>query len=143
IKTSGGSGELSKPGINPGSYTVNESSLGGFSFTSLECTTTGGATVTKSSAEAKITIPITGGATVTCTYTNTKQEPKLSITKEASPKTNSKVGDVITYTIVATNTGNVTLNNVSVKDEPAREDVSCSEAMPSTLAACKPIPCTG
>src|SRR5439155_5710200 len=143
IKTSGGSGELSKPGINPGSYTVNESSLGGFSFTSLECTTTGGATVTKSSAEAKITIPIKGGATVTCTYTNTKQEPKLSITKQASPTTYSKVGELISYTIVATNTGNVTLSNVSVEDKPTLEGFSCSPSIPATLAPGASITCTG
>src|SRR5438067_1879230 len=48
-----------------------------------------------------------------------EQKPKLSITKEASPKTYSKVGDVISYTIVATNTGNVTLNNVFIGDEHA------------------------
>src|SRR5438094_5327794 len=74
---------------------------------------------------------------------NTKQEPKLSITKEASPKTYSKVGDVITYTIVATNTGNVTLNNVFVEDEPALEGFSCSPAIPTTLAPGKSITCTG
>ena len=44
IKTTGGTGEQSNPGIVPGSYTVTESSLpSGWNFTSLECTTTGGA----------------------------------------------------------------------------------------------------
>src|SRR5205823_322097 len=72
-----------------------------------------------------------------------KQEPKLSITKEASPTTYSKVGDVITYTIVATNTGNVTLSNVSVEDKPALEGFACSPSIPATLAPGKSITCTG
>src|SRR2546427_71154 len=72
-----------------------------------------------------------------------KQEPKLSITKEASPTTYSKVGDVITYTIVATNTGNVTLSNVSVEDKPALEGFSCSPTIPNTLAPGTSITCTG
>src|SRR5260370_37931701 len=55
-----------------------------------------------------------------------KPEPALSITKEASPTTYSKVGEVISYTIVATNTGNVTLSNVSVEDKPALEGLKCS-----------------
>ena len=43
-------------------------------------------------------------------------DPKLSITKTASPTTYNAVGQVITYTIVAKNEGNVTLNNVAVED---------------------------
>src|SRR5437763_15634755 len=72
-----------------------------------------------------------------------EQKPHLKITKEASPTTYSKVGDVISYTIVATNDGNVTLSNVSVKDEPALEGFSCSPAIPTTLAPGKSITCTG
>src|SRR5437763_5913570 len=72
-----------------------------------------------------------------------EQKPHLKITKEASPTTYSKVGDVISYTIVATNDGNVTLSNVSVKDEPALEGFSCSPTIPTTLAPGKSITCTG
>src|SRR5439155_818365 len=72
-----------------------------------------------------------------------EQKPHLKITKEATPTTYSKVGDVITYTIVATNDGNVTLSNVSVKDEPALEGFSCSPTIPTTLAPGKSITCTG
>ncbi len=44
------------------------------------------------------------------------QTPSLSVTKTASPSSYDSVGDVITYTIVVLNTGNVTLTNVSVTD---------------------------
>ncbi|MCL6261071.1 gliding motility-associated C-terminal domain-containing protein [Aquiflexum sp. TKW24L] len=44
------------------------------------------------------------------------QSPALSITKTATESTFAAVGDVLNYTIVVTNTGNVTLNNISVTD---------------------------
>src|SRR4029077_16571236 len=70
-------------------------------------------------------------------------EPALSITKKATPTTYSKVGEVISYKIVATNTGNVTLSNVSVEDKPALEGFSCSPSIPATLAPGASITCTG
>jgi hypothetical protein len=75
IMTSNGTGQQVNNGINPGTYTVNETTLpGGWNFTPpLTCTTTGGATAApdvSTQTQADITIPTSGGATVTCTYTN-------------------------------------------------------------------------
>ena len=44
------------------------------------------------------------------------QNPHLSITKTATEANYDSVGDVIHYTIMATNDGNVTLHNVTVTD---------------------------
>ena len=44
------------------------------------------------------------------------QNPHLAITKAATEANYDAVGDVIHYTIVATNDGNVTLHNVTVTD---------------------------
>ncbi|MCH7407757.1 DUF7507 domain-containing protein, partial [Belliella aquatica] len=44
------------------------------------------------------------------------QSPSLTITKVATEQSYDAVGDVINYTIVVTNTGNVTLTNVAVAD---------------------------
>ena len=59
-----------------------------------------------------------GGAAETCANKDVpaSQTPHLSVTKSAVPASYSTVGDVINYTIVATNDGNVTLNNVTVTD---------------------------
>src|SRR5205085_12028066 len=87
-----------------GTHKITQADLDAGKVEDTACTTATGAS--EQCASAKVTA---------------KPEPKLSITKEASATTYSKAGDVITYTIVATNTGNVTLSNVSVEDKPALE----------------------
>ncbi|RIW11651.1 DUF11 domain-containing protein, partial [Algoriphagus lacus] len=47
---------------------------------------------------------------------NADQNPFLDITKVADNKTYDAVGNVITYTITVTNTGNITLNEIEVSD---------------------------
>jgi uncharacterized repeat protein (TIGR01451 family) len=53
----------------------------------------------------------TGSETV-----NAVQQPELTVTKTADVGTYDLAGDVITYTILVTNSGNVTLNNITVTD---------------------------
>jgi uncharacterized repeat protein (TIGR01451 family)/gliding motility-associated-like protein len=54
-------------------------------------------------------------ATATATVTSI-QTPGISLTKTANPTTYSQSGDQISYSLVVTNTGNVTLTNVSLRD---------------------------
>ena len=67
--------------------------------------------------------------------------PALSITKVATEQSFDAVGDVINYTIVATNTGNVTLASVSVTD-PSVGDLVCTPASGSSLAPGESLNCT-
>ncbi|PSK96914.1 DUF7507 domain-containing protein, partial [Cecembia rubra] len=46
-----------------------------------------------------------------------EQNPSISIEKTADKTSNIQVGDLITYTYVVTNTGNITINSVNVTDE--------------------------
>ena len=70
------------------------------------------------------------------------QNPHLSITKTATEANYDSVGDVIHYTIVATNDGNVTLHNVTVTD-PNVSNLSCTPATPvADLAPGASITCT-
>ena len=69
------------------------------------------------------------------------QSPALSITKVATEQSFDAVGDVINYTIVATNTGNVTLASVSVTD-PSVSDLVCTPASGSSLAPGESLNCT-
>src|SRR5436190_7660413 len=70
------------------------------------------------------------------------QTPHLSITKVATEPNYSAVGDVIHYTIVATNNGNTTLNNVDVTD-PNVSNLTCTPTTPAAdLAPGGTINCT-
>ncbi|MBW4362185.1 DUF7507 domain-containing protein, partial [Flavobacterium taihuense] len=61
------------------------------------------------------TCPITTDCP-SCTITPLTQSPKLELIKTTSTINYSVVGDVIKYTIIVKNTGNVTLNQITVKD---------------------------
>ncbi|MDH7444065.1 DUF7507 domain-containing protein, partial [Aquimarina sp. 2201CG14-23] len=55
----------------------------------------------------------------TITITNLTPLGDLAVTKVADQGLFTTVGDVITYTIVVTNTGNVTMNNITITDANA------------------------
>ena len=60
------------------------------------------------------------------------QSPHLAITKAATETNYDSVGDVIHYTIVATNDGNMTLRDVTVTD-PNVGNLSCTPANGSSI----------
>ena len=89
-------------------YTITQADLDGGSVYDTATASGGGAT----SDEAT--------ATVTAT-----QSPALSLVKTATPATYSTVGQVITYSYVIKNTGNVTLTGTfSVNDDKATVTVT-------------------
>ena len=55
----------------------------------------------------------------TATVTTEAAAAKLSITQEAEPTSGVAVGDTITYTVVVTNTGNVSVKAGTLKDDHA------------------------
>jgi uncharacterized repeat protein (TIGR01451 family) len=69
--------------------------------------------------------------------------PDLNLTKAASPPGYTGPGENITYTFVATNTGNVTLNAVSITDpKPGLSALTCTPGQPTTLAPGASMTCT-
>jgi uncharacterized repeat protein (TIGR01451 family) len=84
------------------------------------------------------------GAAPVCDDVDTPgdQNPALDIVKSDGDATYDAVGDVINYTIVATNTGNVTLHNVVVTD-PNVSNLVCLPSLPvGSLAPGAQITCT-
>ncbi len=89
-----------------------------------------------------------GPLTDEVTLTGPPQNPAITLEKEASPTSFSTVGETITYTFTATNTGNVTLSDVEVSD-PRIPSLSCSVATlvppvpPAAPSAANQLVCTG
>src|SRR3990170_3398227 len=107
----------------PASYVVTQADLDAGSFTN---------TATADSTE---TGPDTDSETVTLTQT-----PSLNVVKSETSSGPNGVGDPITYDLVVTNTGNVTLTNVTVSDPQATVGV-CAPVQPGTLAPLASMTC--
>ena len=65
------------------------------------------------------------------------QNAVLALTKtdDLNPANYDTVGQVVTYTLTTTNTGNITLHNVSVSDTPALTGFSCTPDGPGRALA--------
>jgi uncharacterized repeat protein (TIGR01451 family) len=81
------------------------------------------------SAAASLSVPAT-------------QAPHLSLTKVASPTSYDAVGQVVAYTLVATNDGNVSLTEVAISDSML-EALDCTPAQPAALEPGDSLTCTG
>jgi uncharacterized repeat protein (TIGR01451 family) len=79
----------------------------------------------------------------TCAHAdvNADQNPHLTIVKDVTETTYDAVGDVLHYTITATNDGNTTLDAVNVTDTTAT-GLSCTPANGSSLAPGAAMNCT-
>ncbi|MFD2610688.1 CshA/CshB family fibrillar adhesin-related protein [Deinococcus taklimakanensis] len=113
-------------GLSSGTYTVTQAAVAGWKLTGLSCTPSGSATM--DSASGKVTVALTDGADVTCTYTNT-QLPNVSLTKyvrntavqdQKFSATSSQAlpGQILQYCIAFNNTGATAGNFVLVDAFP-------------------------
>jgi uncharacterized repeat protein (TIGR01451 family)/LPXTG-motif cell wall-anchored protein len=70
-------------------------------------------------------------------------EARIELVKTADPVEVDEVGEVVTYTLVATNTGNATLTNVQVSDPlPGLSALNCDAAAPVALAPGDELRCS-
>ncbi|WP_411267849.1 beta strand repeat-containing protein, partial [Pedobacter sp. AK017] len=101
----------SASGTATASYTITQGDIdaGGVSNT---------ATVTGTAPDASTVSDVSGTAQDNDTPTNTPltKSPAIALVKTASVGGTGAVGDVISYTFTATNTGNVTLSGVNIND---------------------------
>ncbi|MDN3205975.1 DUF7507 domain-containing protein, partial [Algoriphagus sediminis] len=71
----------------------------------------------------------TASATVTAA-----QNSGISLTKTANPTTYDQAGDVITYTLIVENTGNVTLTNTTITDPLTGQNDNVGDLQPGQMA---------
>jgi uncharacterized repeat protein (TIGR01451 family) len=140
-------GQIVVSNLVPGQYTSTEAATPDWVLDSIVCddlqsqNASSGNTGTRTA-----TFNLDPGETVKCTFTNLLA--KLTVVKTASPQFYFKAGEVITYTVTATNTGAATLTNVGVTDvltAPTTPAVpmTCSPTLPATLAPGASVVCTG
>ncbi len=94
-----------------GTYALSETTLAGYTASNWVCT--GGAATTATS----VTIAV--GNNATCTITNTAVAPQWTLAKTAVPASGTQVnpGATITYTLTATNTGQLPLIGATASDD--------------------------
>ncbi len=88
-------------------------------------------------ADSSETAPVSEGETVTIA-----QNPALAVTKSQSSAGPYALNDTITYSIVAENTGNMTLTGVTITDPGVGAVLgTCTPAQPATLAPNATLTC--
>ncbi len=137
---------------------VTEAAEAGWALDSIVCKDTGGSGAeitgyTVNLDQGKVTLNnvpdanSAAAAPITCVFTNSKLMPALTLDKTASPTTYEAVGDVIGYSYLVTNSGNVRLAGpVSIADDkssvrPARPSARSATMTPtSTRVKRSPAP---
>jgi uncharacterized repeat protein (TIGR01451 family)/fimbrial isopeptide formation D2 family protein len=125
----GGLGAESFPGGNGGDYTSSVSCDG-----------------TDTNPGNGLLIAIAdAGSTITCTYSNTFVPRATLDLQKTTPVTSvTAPGQVVPYTITATNTGNVPLSDVTVVDPLIAGNLACTPAIPiASLAPGATVSCSG
>ena len=101
--------------VNPGNYTLTETGgPAGYTATAWTCQNAAGDPVTVTDA----TIPVALGDNLTCTITNNDIAPEWTVAKSSDPESGTTVspGSLITYTITATEAGDIDPTGVVVTD---------------------------
>jgi uncharacterized repeat protein (TIGR01451 family) len=141
IATSGGTGTRNFDNITTfATYAVAETVPSGWALTGLSCAVASPNGGSQSTSGSTATINLKEGEQVTCTFTNTANAPALSIVKDVTESSYSSVGQVLHYSITATNTGNTTLSAVTITDTEAVLG-TCTPANGSSLATGASITC--
>ena len=92
--------------LAPGVYSVSESKQDGWSLTGATCDD-------QSPVNA---ISLQPGETITCTFSNLKLDPNITVTKSNDKSGGTTAGSTVTYTLTVKNDGNIDLQGVDVID---------------------------
>jgi hypothetical protein len=129
-----------------GTYTVTEGTTAKWGLDRVSCSITNQTTGSTSVKGSAASITLGEGEDVTCTFFNSPlPAPALSLTKTADVENYSGVGQLITYTYVIKNTGNVAIGPVqfTIDDDKINGGApfACGPAA-STLAVEATLQCT-
>src|SRR6266508_1869450 len=122
-------------------HSVDEAIPSGWDLTSASCSGAGDSNGTPDLTTGTISgIDAKPADDVTCTFNDTQNNPSLSIDKSSTTTSITAAGQVVPYSYLVTNTGNVSLTGVTVTDSKAdAPGVSCPQ---TTLAVGANMTCT-
>ena len=130
-------------------YTITQTAAGGTQLSDYSTTwkcilqSTGSTLAQGTGSSGTFSMPSTSGSTVICTFTNTPLFPSIDLEKAAGSIVDGDgngpdLGDTIKYDFLVTNTGNVTLDPVTVSD-PKLGAITCPTG---ALVAGAQVSCT-
>jgi uncharacterized repeat protein (TIGR01451 family) len=115
-------------------YSVTEADPSpAYALTGLVCTEDQGQNTTTNLGTRTAAINVDEGEIITCTFTNTAQTAALTIDKTSTTASITAAGQVVPYSYLVTNTGNVTLTGITVTDPNI--DTPPGMSCPSTTLA--------
>jgi hypothetical protein len=117
--------------VTSGTYHVSEDTVpAGFAFASASCTTTGGSSVTNGTDDTTHiglrNLTLTGGGSITCTYTNNQQLGAIKITKTSSKAAHTALTGA--HFRICTNDGPYTAQNPCAAAATGSDDLTVTNS---------------
>ncbi|MEE8523483.1 MAG: hypothetical protein V3T72_06090, partial [Thermoanaerobaculia bacterium] len=137
------------PGLDPDTYSLTETVPDGWTLVSAVCVSDqGNPDQDLVASGGSVTVGL--GESLSCTFTNQLvAAAALGLVKSLQSNADEDgsgtvtVGDTLTYSFVATNTGNTALTNVTITDPlPGLSALTCTPTQPATLAPGETLSCT-
>lgn len=96
--------------LRVGKYSVSETIPSGWDQTDVSCISS------VRDTETSDVLELDPDETITCTFTNTKQNPSLQVVKSSTTTAITHAGQIVDYSFTVTNTGNQVLSGLTVTD---------------------------
>ncbi len=139
VYTVNGSGATAAIGLTIGNVSVTEAVPTGWMLSSVVCTKSDGTPTGAAAINGRSAVAIESGKVTTCKFTDVKDAPRLTVDKTSTTTSITAAGQVVPYSFLVTNTGNVTVTGIAVTD-PKVPTISCPA---TSLAPSAFMTCTG
>ncbi|AUH64294.1 DUF7507 domain-containing protein [Paracoccus zhejiangensis] len=121
-----------------GTINIRESALAGWQLTNLACVASdGNLSGVSSSLSTGVTLTnLPTGSTnrlITCTFTNTLDNPQMTVEKTVSPTSITAPG-TLTYNITVRNTGNIPLTGLALTDTVTQQGTTLATPAPTFVS---------
>jgi len=129
--------------VNPGTYSLTESSVTGWTLQTAACVRSGTTSTGTKSGNAVTGIVTAIGETTVCTFENTVAGPSLTVTKTPNPSSIPETGGSVTFSVVVTNTTATSVSLTTLTDDKFGDlDAVGTCDVPQTIAVSGTYSCS-